>query len=54
VPGGSFKSRNLEGYTTATNVSLRERLGTDGIMANDTYSFFRAGMISILAARSAG
>ena len=33
--GGPFKSRNLEGYTTATNVSLNERLGTDGIMASD-------------------
>jgi hypothetical protein len=35
VPGGSFKPRELEGYTTATNVSLCERLGTDGVMPND-------------------
>jgi hypothetical protein len=35
VPGGSFKPRELEGYTIVTNVSLRERLGTDGIMPND-------------------
>jgi hypothetical protein len=35
VPGGLFKSRNLEGYTTAMNVSQREGLGADGIMAND-------------------
>jgi hypothetical protein len=35
VPGGLFKSRNLEGYTTAMNVSQRESLGADGIMAND-------------------
>ena len=35
MPEGSFKTRNLEGYATATNVSLRERLGTNGIVAND-------------------
>jgi hypothetical protein len=35
VPGGLFKSPNLEGYTTAMNVSQREGLGADGIMAND-------------------
>ena len=35
VPGGLFKSPNLEAYTTAMNVSQREGLGTDGIMAND-------------------
>ena len=36
MPGGLFKSRNLEGYTTAMNVSQREGLGADGIMANDS------------------
>jgi hypothetical protein len=36
VPGGLFKSRNLEAYTTAMNVSQRESLGADGIMANDS------------------
>ena len=35
MPGGLFKSPNLEGYTTAMNVSQREGLGADGIMAND-------------------
>jgi hypothetical protein len=30
--GGLFKSPNLEGYTTAMNVSQREGLGADGIM----------------------
>jgi hypothetical protein len=37
VPGGLFKSPNLEAYTTAMNVSQREGLGADGIMANDTF-----------------
>jgi hypothetical protein len=37
VPGGLFKSPNLEGYTTAVNVSQREGLGADGIMANDNF-----------------
>jgi hypothetical protein len=31
-----FKSPNLAGYTTAMNVSQREGLGVDGIMANDS------------------
>jgi hypothetical protein len=35
VPGGLFRSRNLEAYTTAMNVSQRECLGADRIMAND-------------------
>ena len=35
MPGGLFKSPSLEGYTTAVNVSQREGLGADGIMAND-------------------
>jgi hypothetical protein len=35
VPGGLFKSPNLEAYTTAMNLSQREGLGADGIMAND-------------------
>jgi putative transposase len=35
VPGGLFKSPNLEGYTTAMNVSQREGLGAGEIMAND-------------------
>jgi transposase InsO family protein len=35
VPGGLFKPPNLEAYTTAMNVSQREGLGADGIMAND-------------------
>ena len=35
VPDGLFKSTNFAGYTTAMNVSQRESLGADGIMAND-------------------
>jgi hypothetical protein len=31
-----LKSPNLEGYTTTMNVSQREGLGADGIMANDS------------------
>ena len=37
MPGGLFKSPNLEGYTTAMNVSHRAGLGADGIVANEPY-----------------
>jgi hypothetical protein len=41
VPSGLFKSPNLEGYTTAMNVSQYEGLGADGIMANDNGGLHR-------------
>jgi hypothetical protein len=47
VPGGLFKSPNLEAYTTAMNVSQCEGLGADGIMANDSYQS-RPGSKTIL------
>jgi hypothetical protein len=47
VPSGLFKSPNLEAYTTAMNVSQREGLGADGIMAND-----RVNLASIPTFRS--
>ena len=49
VPGGSSKSRNSEGYTTAMNVLQGEGLGADGILANDwrIYSDFAQVLIGI-------
>jgi hypothetical protein len=44
VPGGLFKSPNWEGYTTAMNVSQREGLGADRIMANDKYSIWNVNV----------
>jgi Barstar (barnase inhibitor) len=49
VPGGLFKSPNLEGYTTAMNVSQREGLGADGIMANDSLHCDRTAALTILS-----